>query len=89
MTNMRHTKIIATVGPACEPDGMLDALIAAGTDIFRLNFSHGTLLSVGGVVASLLYASYQLHPVLLMLVLVPAFFIFGYLFYALVRPERF
>jgi len=25
---MRHTKIIATVGPACEPDGMLDALIA-------------------------------------------------------------
>src|SRR2546423_6584351 len=39
---MRHTKIIATVGPASESDGMLDALIAAGTDIFRLNFSHGT-----------------------------------------------
>jgi pyruvate kinase len=39
---MRHTKIIATVGPACRSDEMLDALIAAGTDIFRLNFSHGT-----------------------------------------------
>jgi pyruvate kinase len=39
---MRHTKIIATVGPACGSDEMLDALIAAGTDIFRLNFSHGT-----------------------------------------------
>ena len=39
---MRHTKIIATVGPACDTDTMLDALIAAGTDIFRLNFSHGT-----------------------------------------------
>ena len=39
---MRHTKIIATVGPACSSDEMLDALIAAGTDIFRLNFSHGT-----------------------------------------------
>src|SRR3954454_152823 len=39
---MRHTKIIATVGPACDSDEMLDALIAAGTDIFRLNFSHGT-----------------------------------------------
>src|SRR5262245_12702686 len=39
---MRHTKIIATVGPARHSDAMLDALIAAGTDIFRLNFSHGT-----------------------------------------------
>src|SRR5438876_2506756 len=39
---MRHTKIISTVGPASDSDTMLDALIAAGTDIFRLNFSHGT-----------------------------------------------
>ena len=39
---MRHTKIIATVGPASDSEPILDALIAAGTDIFRLNFSHGT-----------------------------------------------
>jgi pyruvate kinase len=39
---MRRTRIIATVGPACDNDGMLDALVAAGVDIFRLNFSHGT-----------------------------------------------
>jgi pyruvate kinase len=39
---MRHTKIIATVGPASDSPEMLDALIANGTDIFRLNFSHGT-----------------------------------------------
>jgi pyruvate kinase len=39
---MRHTKIIATVGPATDSDAMIDALIAAGTDIVRLNFSHGT-----------------------------------------------
>jgi pyruvate kinase len=39
---MRHTKIIATVGPASDSETLLDALIAAGTDIFRLNFSHGT-----------------------------------------------
>jgi pyruvate kinase len=39
---MRQTKIIATVGPASDSDGGLDALIAAGADIVRLNFSHGT-----------------------------------------------
>ena len=39
---MRQTKIIATVGPASDTDHVLDALIAAGTDIIRLNFSHGT-----------------------------------------------
>jgi pyruvate kinase len=36
----RRTKIIATVGPASWDPGVLEQLIAAGTDIFRLNFSH-------------------------------------------------
>jgi len=39
---MRHTKIIATVGPASSDLEVLDALIAAGVDVMRLNFSHGT-----------------------------------------------
>src|SRR5262245_55027515 len=39
---IRHTKIVATVGPASNSDEVLDALIAAGTDVVRLNFSHGT-----------------------------------------------
>lgn len=39
---MRHTKIIATVGPASGGDETIRALIAAGADVFRLNFSHGT-----------------------------------------------
>ncbi len=39
---MRHTKIIATIGPASSEPRILDQLIAAGVDIVRLNFSHGT-----------------------------------------------
>jgi pyruvate kinase len=39
---MRHTKIIATVGPASSDAAVLDELIAAGVDVMRLNFSHGT-----------------------------------------------
>ena len=39
---MRHTKIVATLGPASREPQLLDALIAAGVDIFRFNFSHGT-----------------------------------------------
>jgi len=39
---MRHTKIVATLGPASSSPAVLDAMIAAGVDVFRLNFSHGT-----------------------------------------------
>ena len=39
---MRHTKIIATVGPACSSPETLAQLLAAGVDVFRLNFSHGS-----------------------------------------------
>jgi pyruvate kinase len=39
---MRQTKIIATIGPSSDRPETLEALIAAGVDVFRLNFSHGT-----------------------------------------------
>ena len=39
---MRHTKIIATVGPSSDRPETLEALILAGVNVFRLNFSHGT-----------------------------------------------
>jgi pyruvate kinase len=39
---VRKTKIIATLGPASSSDAVIQELIAAGVDVFRFNFSHGT-----------------------------------------------
>ncbi len=39
--NIRKTKIIATMGPACDSPETLLPLIEAGVDVVRLNMSHG------------------------------------------------
>ncbi len=39
--NLRRTKILATLGPATDAPGVLEAILAAGVDVVRLNFSHG------------------------------------------------
>jgi pyruvate kinase len=39
---VRRTKIVATLGPSSAAPAAIEALIAAGVDVFRLNFSHGT-----------------------------------------------
>lgn len=39
---IRKTKIVATIGPASRNEATLEALIRAGMDVARLNFSHGT-----------------------------------------------
>ena len=38
----RHTKIVATLGPASSDIATLERLVQAGVDVVRLNFSHGT-----------------------------------------------
>ena len=38
----RRTKIVATLGPSSDDPKILDQMIAAGLDVVRLNFSHGT-----------------------------------------------
>lgn len=41
-TIMRKTKIICTLGPSTDKDGIMEALIREGMDVARFNFSHGT-----------------------------------------------
>jgi pyruvate kinase len=36
------TKVVATIGPACDSAPLLEAMIRAGTSVARLNLSHGS-----------------------------------------------
>lgn len=38
---MRRAKIVTTLGPATDKEGVLEQLIAAGANVVRINFSHG------------------------------------------------
>ncbi len=66
--------------------GGLYALIAFGLSLIYgvvriLNFAHGTLLAVGGIAASMIFAATGMNPVLIAALLVPVFLVFGYYFY--------
>ncbi len=39
---MRKTKIVCTLGPACDDDKIIKEMLMAGMDVARFNFSHGT-----------------------------------------------
>lgn len=39
---MKRTKIIATLGPACDDIEIMEQLVRNGVNVFRMNFSHGS-----------------------------------------------
>src|SRR5438067_10081769 len=51
VTMPQRTKIVATLGPATDSPEMMDAILRAGADVVRINFSHGSADEHAGRVA--------------------------------------
>ncbi|HXX94092.1 MAG TPA: pyruvate kinase [Planctomycetota bacterium] len=54
---MSRTRIVATLGPASNSSEKIRALIEAGVDVFRLNFSHGTHAQHGELIKGIRHIS--------------------------------
>lgn len=68
MTALRKTKIVCTLGPATEDDAILRAMIQAGMNVARMNFSHGTYEGHAQNIRRIRALSAELHtPVGIML----------------------
>jgi pyruvate kinase len=72
MMNMdRRTKIVATLGPATDSPAVLEAILAAGVDVARINFSHGTAADHTPRIANLRAAAERLGRVVAVLADLP------------------
>jgi pyruvate kinase len=67
----RRTKIVATLGPATDDPVVLDGVLAAGVDVARINFSHGSADEHLGRVARLREAANRLGKVVAVLADLP------------------
>jgi pyruvate kinase len=64
---MRRAKIVCTIGPACSSEETMAALLDAGMNVARLNFSHGTHAEHAATIASLRRVSHRLNKPLAIL----------------------
>ncbi|MCF6157666.1 MAG: pyruvate kinase [wastewater metagenome] len=55
------TKIVCTIGPACNSPSMIEDLMRAGMNVARLNFSHGTLPEHAEVIKNIRSISQRLN----------------------------
>ncbi len=46
MRNRKKTKIVATLGPACDTPEILEKMMTTGVNVFRVNFSHANYKNV-------------------------------------------
>ena len=63
----KSTKIVATLGPASTGESVMSALMQAGVNVFRLNFSHGTSQEKGATIEQIrrLSRSLSMHVAIL------------------------
>lgn len=57
----KRTKIVATVGPASDDSEILEKLVEAGVNVFRLNFSHGSLENKAEIIKSIRLIALKLN----------------------------
>ena len=74
--------------------GSIYAMVAFGLALVYgvvriLNFSHGTILVVSAIIASMLFSSFNLHPILITGLLVPVVMTFGSAFYLVLLDPLF
>ena len=62
---MPRTRVVATLGPASRTEATITALIDAGVDVFRLNFSHGSQPEHGETIATIRRVAGDRHVAIL------------------------
>jgi len=62
---MARTRVVATLGPVSRNEATIAALIDAGVDVFRLNFSHGSQAEHGETIATIRRVAGDRHVAIL------------------------